>query len=631
MQTVSSNGHSIGSLTSTSLNNNGVPLNLEHYKYVRSILPNVPHCIESLHFNDLNTWDCALSVSLRTESDCLKWLAEFQDNTRTDWKVDSNLALSSGLGGSKEQKVQWGMVYRCCPVGVSPKLCTAKLEMKVVAHPPNEKVSAKHKQYPCSVTIAFAHNHDVALSNNNDDDDEHASISAAIQAEPLLNDDSYKMPTSPNLKDDFESFFLPQSSAPVITTPTTDNVTTQTGGMPPSSRLNLSAIQLQPHGAPNPGGQLVILPEQVSQSRFTSEVFDLADVSNKLDEVLVYLKTMLKKPSGTAIAAVKQFSDSFERLKHNDDAIETALCQFGADTQIQPSPVTFNNPPQSAPPTIPQWSMSVPTVEQNGVSTPAPIQDEALSVEAMKALKKLKKKRKKGVPDVLPGQIDPITGKRKKRSRCGTCQGCINRDKTQDCRVCRNCLDQKRYGGPGRLKKACVKRSCVIMATSEGQAPLPQQTQPQTQNASNPSHIPNIVSSIGGPTTIALPLHPVPVSETQPIATIQLPQQPITLQPIDTLASTGMTTSVSEGSPAVLSWPSLSQFTPTFQVQQPVHFTYQPQSSIANFVSSAESISTTSDGHVQFSTSATSLMSCNSTSLHLDTITAEAAKQHGIT
>ena len=33
--------------------------------------------------------------------------------------------------------------------------------------------------------------------------------------------------------------------------------------------------------------------------------------------------------------------------------------------------------------------------------------------------------------------------KRRKRARCGTCSGCMNRDKTQDCRQCRNCLDQK--------------------------------------------------------------------------------------------------------------------------------------------------------------------------------------------
>ena len=33
--------------------------------------------------------------------------------------------------------------------------------------------------------------------------------------------------------------------------------------------------------------------------------------------------------------------------------------------------------------------------------------------------------------------------RRRKRARCGTCSGCRNKDKNQDCRQCRNCLDQK--------------------------------------------------------------------------------------------------------------------------------------------------------------------------------------------
>ena len=33
-------------------------LNFDHYKYVRSILPSIPHFIESLSFTDLNNWEC---------------------------------------------------------------------------------------------------------------------------------------------------------------------------------------------------------------------------------------------------------------------------------------------------------------------------------------------------------------------------------------------------------------------------------------------------------------------------------------------------------------------------------------------------------------------------------------------
>ena len=75
-------------------------------------------------------------------------------------------------------------------------------------------------------------------------------------------------------------------------------------------------------------------------------------------------------------------------------------------------------------------------------------------------------------PSQAPVQAQTLTpvssimdsdSKKRKRARCGNCSGCLNRDKTQDCRQCRNCLDQKRYGGPGRLKKACIKRQCVVI------------------------------------------------------------------------------------------------------------------------------------------------------------------------
>ena len=51
-----------------------------------------------------------------------------------------------------------------------------------------------------------------------------------------------------------------------------------------------------------------------------------------------------------------------------------------------------------------------------------------------------------------------------KKTRCGTCKGCQNFDRLSDCKSCRNCLDQKRYGGPGKLKKACLRRlSCDVV------------------------------------------------------------------------------------------------------------------------------------------------------------------------
>ena len=37
------------------------------------------------------------------------------------------------------------------------------------------------------------------------------------------------------------------------------------------------------------------------------------------------------------------------------------------------------------------------------------------------------------------------------------CEGCL----AKDCGVCINCKDMKRYGGPGKKKKACMKRNCL--------------------------------------------------------------------------------------------------------------------------------------------------------------------------
>ena len=45
-------------------------------------------------------------------------------------------------------------------------------------------------------------------------------------------------------------------------------------------------------------------------------------------------------------------------------------------------------------------------------------------------------------------------GKRKRA--CGYCQSC----KSQDCGVCLNCRDMKKFGGPGRKKKKCIMRGC---------------------------------------------------------------------------------------------------------------------------------------------------------------------------
>ena len=55
-----------------------------------------------------------------------------------------------------------------------------------------------------------------------------------------------------------------------------------------------------------------------------------------------------------------------------------------------------------------------------------------------------------------PTQIDL----RRVRSRCGYCENC----QRSDCGECRTCRDKKKFGGPGRLKQACLDRVCFNSA-----------------------------------------------------------------------------------------------------------------------------------------------------------------------
>ena len=45
---------------------------------------------------------------------------------------------------------------------------------------------------------------------------------------------------------------------------------------------------------------------------------------------------------------------------------------------------------------------------------------------------------------------------RLRRSVCGGCVGC----RAQDCQICSNCIDMPKYGGLGRKKQRCSKRTC---------------------------------------------------------------------------------------------------------------------------------------------------------------------------
>ena len=44
--------------------------------------------------------------------------------------------------------------------------------------------------------------------------------------------------------------------------------------------------------------------------------------------------------------------------------------------------------------------------------------------------------------------------------RCMKCQGCENWRRKINCKKCKHCLDQKKYGGQGKLKKLCIEQYC---------------------------------------------------------------------------------------------------------------------------------------------------------------------------
>ena len=50
-------------------------------------------------------------------------------------------------------------------------------------------------------------------------------------------------------------------------------------------------------------------------------------------------------------------------------------------------------------------------------------------------------------------------GRSSKKKRCGRCQ----ERRMPDCGTCKFCRDKKKFGGPGKLKKSCVKRHCTML------------------------------------------------------------------------------------------------------------------------------------------------------------------------
>ena len=399
-----------------------------------------------------------------------------------------------------------------------------------------------------------------------------------------------------HLKEQFEGYFLettipppPPSTLANNTTATTANnnniPSTVTPQQPPPPQQQQQQVVILPPQDPGAPVAQNVQPQHLAPAHTVvaaaaanpSEVFDIADVARKLSHQFEILKDLLKK-SGTGCAAVKQFTDRFDRIyKPNQlDQLESALCNFGPynnNNNDNQHSATWNELfPPDKPPTITTPVGTLSVTQKKITTTPiAAVPQAAIVQNAVAAVttpptatkKKTPKRSKAEINQVPPGSIDPVTGKRRKRSRCGTCLGCINRDKTQDCRECRNCLDQKRYGGPGRLKKACVKRSCIVMSTPEGSTAAATLLQHQQQQQQQQITLPT--------TTISLPLHPVPVTATASVASsttrapvIGVTTMANTQQQPQQQAPTVVNVAGGGGPPpAVLSY---TQFTPTFQV-----------------------------------------------------------------
>ncbi|CAL8356944.1 unnamed protein product [Merluccius merluccius] len=54
----------------------------------------------------------------------------------------------------------------------------------------------------------------------------------------------------------------------------------------------------------------------------------------------------------------------------------------------------------------------------------------------------------------------PISALRRRRVRCKRCAACCRKE----CGNCQFCLDMRKFGGPGRMKKGCIMRQCLAPA-----------------------------------------------------------------------------------------------------------------------------------------------------------------------
>lgn len=584
-------------------------LNLDHYKYLRSLLPPVPHFIESLSFTDLNNWECQIYVNLVNESDCIKWLADFEDKTSTEWKADH--AASRSLAQHKVKGCHWQMVYRCSPLDTK-KECTARLEMKIVQEE-RDRGSSKHgKQYPCQVSINFYHNHNTTTNT------------------AIFNAESFKSQDIPShLKEGFEGYFqetmqpVSQTSTVSLGTIKAQNTTTSLLNSPLTHTLAKAGASTGGHLSPGAG-------QHLDGKLLNRQTTDLTDVSNKLEQTFELLRVMLRQTGTPGANAVRQFVDKFDRLRGDRAQLEDALTSFGGqwdwlalaqapdnNDQVQQQHVVQQQPVQQQVPSPPISPHELDSLRRKAAKKSRSEEDSDMVSSVTTATTTLASLPQQVFStSIVGGQVlvqqaphqEGPDAKRRKRARCGSCSGCLNRDKTQDCRQCRNCLDQKRYGGPGRLKKACVKRQCVVISQM-----IAAELSPEQKTAiikSEPTvYCPVKTEPVEQMLASQQPI-PVSVSTTQAghqVAAV-VTQQPLTISTAASQALSSMPT------PTLLSWPGAHYAPIQVQVQQPVQFAFQPQGYAGATVPAGAQIQYTT-GPIQ----------------QLETISTEAARHHGLT
>ena len=216
-----------------------------------------------------------------------------------------------------------------------------------------------------------------------------------------------------------------------------------------------------------------------------------ADAINQFTERFKYLKEQADLSSQNEhlfLETLSNFGDKLYLKNKSNSQIKTSSNSIMIQSGIQNTPNTINSQPND----LERSNLNLSETTINSQKPPLALQ--------------ISRKRR--------ASSRPI--------RCGSCEGCVNHNRTRDCRACRNCLDQKRYGGPGKLKKACLKRVCMMSSSSNSVVAIggqpsatsntPQQSPPSSLTSTTVSSIVSGVLTNNLPLDVPLPQHPMPIS-----------------------------------------------------------------------------------------------------------------------